>query len=60
MLRWSLPSLLCHATWEIRERLPKVKLLVQIDDWYRGLLKGAVDYERYSRSRPVGSADTKS
>ena len=38
----------CYAMriWEIRERLPKVKLFVQIDDGTESLLKGAVDYER--------------
>ena len=41
----------CYAMriWEIRERLPKVKLLVQIDDGTEALLKGAVDYERAIR-----------
>ena len=38
----------CYAMriWEIRERLPKVKLFVQIDDGTESLLKGAVDYEQ--------------
>ena len=44
----------CYAMriWEIRERLPKVKLLVQIDDGTEALLKGAVDYERAIRENP--------
>ncbi len=36
--------------WEIRERLPKVKLFVQVDDGTESLLKGAVDYERALRN----------
>jgi len=42
----------CYAMriWEIRERLPKVKLFVQIDDGTESLLKGAVDYERAIRT----------
>ncbi len=32
--------------WEIRNRLPKVKLYLQIDDGTESLLKGAVDFER--------------
>jgi fatty-acyl-CoA synthase len=41
----------CYAMriWEIRDRLTKVKLLVQIDDRTEALLKGAVDYERAIR-----------
>ena len=44
----------CYAMriWEIRERLTKVKLLVQIDDGTEALLKGAVDYERAIRENP--------
>ena len=44
----------CYAMriWEIRERLPKVKLLVQIDDGTEALLKGAIDYERAIRDNP--------
>ena len=42
----------CYAMriWEIRDRLPKIKLFVQIDDGTEGLLKGAMDYERALRS----------
>ena len=42
----------CYAMriWEIRDRLPKIKLLVQVDDGTEGLLKGAMDYERALRS----------
>ena len=38
----------CYAMriWEIKDRLPNVKLLVQVDDGTETLLKGAVDYER--------------
>ena len=36
--------------WEIRERLPKVKLFIQIDDNTEALLKDAEDYERAIRS----------
>ena len=35
--------------WEIKDRLPKVKLFVQIDDGTEALLKGAQDYERAIR-----------
>ena len=42
----------CYAMriWEIRDRLPKIKLFVQVDDGTEGLLKGATDYERALRS----------
>ncbi len=42
----------CYAMriWEIRDRLPNVKLFVQIDDGTESLLKGAVDYERAIRT----------
>ena len=42
----------CYAMriWEIRDRLPKVKLFVQIDDGTESLLKGAQDYERAIRT----------
>ena len=42
----------CYAMriWEIRDRLPKIKLFVQVDDGTEGLLKGAMDYERALRS----------
>ena len=36
--------------WEIRSRLPRVKLWVQIDDGTEALIEGAVDYERAIRS----------
>jgi fatty-acyl-CoA synthase len=41
----------CYAMriWEIKNRLPKIKLFVQIDDGTEALLKGAVDYERATR-----------
>ena len=41
----------CYAMriWEIKDRLPKVKLFVQVDDGTEALLKGAVDYERAIR-----------
>ncbi len=35
--------------WEIRQRLPKVKLYIQVDDGTESLLKGAVDYEKVLR-----------
>ena len=41
----------CYAAriWEIRHRLPKVKLYVQVDDGTEALLADAVDYERSIR-----------
>jgi len=38
----------CYAMriWEIKDRLPKVKLFIQIDDHTEAPLKFAVDYER--------------
>jgi fatty-acyl-CoA synthase len=38
----------CYAMriWEIRSRLPKLKLLIQVDDGTEMLLKGALDYEQ--------------
>ena len=41
----------CYAAriWEIRNRLPRVKLFVQIDDGTEALLADAVDYERSIR-----------
>ena len=47
----------CYAmrVWEIKDRLTKVKVLVQIDDGTEALLKGAADYERSIRSLgPMG------
>ncbi len=41
----------CYAMriWEIKERLPKVKLFVQVDDGTEALLDFAVDYEQSLR-----------
>ena len=40
--------------WEIRDRLPKVKLLIQVDDGTEALLDGAVDYETsIARAEPL-------
>jgi len=41
----------CYAMriWEIKERLPKVKVFIQIDDRTESLLKGSLDYERCIR-----------
>ena len=41
----------CYAAriWEIRDRLPKAKLFVQIDDGTEGPLDRAVDYDRAIR-----------
>ncbi|MEM6708688.1 MAG: AMP-binding protein [Pseudomonadota bacterium] len=41
----------CYAAriWEIRERLPKLKLLVQVDDGTEALLPEVRDYERIQR-----------
>ncbi len=41
----------CYAAriWEIRHRLPKVKLYVQVDDGTEALLADAVDFERSIR-----------
>ena len=36
--------------WEIRDRLPKVKLFVQVNDGTEALLKGAHDFERALRA----------
>jgi fatty-acyl-CoA synthase len=38
----------CYAMriWEIRKRLPKLKLLIQVDDRTETLLDGALDYEK--------------
>ena len=46
----------CYAAriWEIRNRLPKVKLYVQVDDGTEALLAEAVDFERAIRDhRPM-------
>ena len=42
----------CYAMriWEIKDRLPKVKAYIQIDDGTEALLTGALDYERTIRS----------
>ena len=44
----------CYAMriWEIRERLPNVKLWVQVDDGTEALLHDAVDFERSLRDQP--------
>jgi len=44
----------CYAMriWEIKDRLPKVKLFVQVDDGTESLLDFAVDYERSIRDHP--------
>ncbi len=44
----------CYAMriWEIKDRLPKVKLFVQVDDGTESLLDFAVDYERSIRDNP--------
>jgi fatty-acyl-CoA synthase len=40
--------------WEIKDRLPKIKLFVQVDDGTEALLDFAVDYERAVRdNRPL-------
>ena len=36
--------------WEIREKLPKVKVWIQIDDGTESLLHGAIDFEQSIRS----------
>ena len=36
--------------WEIREKLPKVKVWIQIDDGTEALLHGAIDFERSIRT----------
>ena len=36
--------------WEIREKLPRVKLWIQVDDGTESLLHGAIDFERAIRS----------
>ncbi|GIR63362.1 MAG: hypothetical protein CM15mP68_0280 [Pseudomonadota bacterium] len=48
-LRWSFTKPVTPCDMGNPERLPKVKLLVQIDDGTEALLKGAVDYERAIR-----------
>ncbi len=53
----------CYAAriWEIRNRLPKVKLYVQVDDGTEALLADAVDYERAIRDhRPLGRVERSS
>lgn len=44
----------CYAMriWEVRERLPKIKVFIQIDDRTESLLKGSLDYERCIRDYP--------
>ena len=36
--------------WEIREKLPRVKLWIQVDDGTESLLHGAIDYEQAIRN----------
>ena len=36
--------------WEIREKLPRVKVWIQVDDGTESLLHGAIDFERSIRS----------
>ncbi len=44
--------------WEIREKLPRVKLWVQVDDGTESLLRGAIDFERAIRGeRPAPRVD---
>ncbi len=46
----------CYAMriWEIRKQLPKLKLLIQVDDGTETLIDGALDYERsIQRSQPL-------
>jgi fatty-acyl-CoA synthase len=46
----------CYAMriWEIRKRLPKVKLFLQVDDGTEALLDGAQDFETaLSRAVPM-------
>ncbi|MDP6970396.1 MAG: AMP-binding protein [Pseudomonadales bacterium] len=41
----------CYAMriWEIRDRLPKVKLYIQVDDGTESLLSGSLDFESIAR-----------
>jgi len=46
----------CYALriWEIRKQLPKLKLLIQVDDGTETLIDGALDYERsIQRAQPL-------
>ena len=44
--------------WEIRNRLPKVKLYIQVDDGTEALLKGAVEFEKALRTQnPMARID---
>jgi 3-oxocholest-4-en-26-oate---CoA ligase len=36
--------------WEIKDRLPKLKLLIQVDDGTESLIHGALDYEQALRT----------
>ena len=50
----------CYAMriWEIKKRVPKIKLFVQIDDGTEMLLKDSVDYEKAIRDhRPLPPID---
>ena len=53
----------CYAAriWEIRNRLPKVKLFIQIDDGTEALLDQAIDYEQAVRgNRPLARLQRRS
>lgn len=52
----------CYAAriWEIRSRLPKVKLFVQIDNGTESLLDQAIEYERGIRDSPPLEPETHS
>lgn len=52
----------CYAAriWEVRSRLPNVKLFVQIDDGTESLLDEAIEYERGIREASVRPPETHS
>jgi acyl-CoA synthetase (AMP-forming)/AMP-acid ligase II len=50
----------CYAMriWEVRDRLPRIKLFLQVDDGTESLLDGALDYEQAIRSAaPLAPTD---
>ena len=49
----------CYAMriWEIRKQLPKLKLLLQVDDKTEMLLEGAVDFESGHRPQQSDAAN---
>ena len=51
----------CYAMriWELKKRLPKVKLFVQVSDGTEGLMDFAVDYERSVRSQSAAPPTTR-